>query len=163
MIILDSMIYDIITFSETWLTHKIEDFSISHNNYTIYRQDRSSKGGGVCIFVKKLIVVKEVQAKSINGADILILDIFTNIRAYTRLIAIYIPPKVAIVTKNLSNILDSLDFYLCHPDPLFIEDIVIVGDFNLPSIDWALINKNPSLQMNTGNALIDFIEARNLK
>ena len=45
---------DIIFGCETWLHKKIDTLEILPNNYTVYRKDRSSKGGGVLLAIKKL-------------------------------------------------------------------------------------------------------------
>lgn len=42
---------NIITLSETWLNSNIPDTEINLPNYTLYRSDRSSRGGGVAIYV----------------------------------------------------------------------------------------------------------------
>ena len=47
-----SVDYDIFLITETWLHGSIYDKEISPNGYNIYRFDRSSRGGGVLIFVK---------------------------------------------------------------------------------------------------------------
>lgn len=54
----------IITISETWLSTNISDSDISLNNYTLYRADRGSRGGGVATYVSSnlqshLVVPKE--------------------------------------------------------------------------------------------------------
>ena len=44
---------DIIFGCETWLNKKIETQEILPDNYIVYRKDRSSKGGGVLLAIKK--------------------------------------------------------------------------------------------------------------
>jgi hypothetical protein len=46
---------DIIFGCETWLHKKIDTLEILPNNYTVYRKDRSSKGGGVLLAIKNSI------------------------------------------------------------------------------------------------------------
>ena len=47
--------YDIIAITETWLSDNILDQEIIPTGYTIYRNDRSSRGGGVMLAVKHSI------------------------------------------------------------------------------------------------------------
>ena len=46
---------DIIFGCETWLNKKIETQEILPDSYIVYRKDRSSKGGGVLLAIKKSI------------------------------------------------------------------------------------------------------------
>ena len=46
---------DIIFGCETWLHKKIDTLEILPDNYTVYRKDRSSKGGGVLLPIKNSI------------------------------------------------------------------------------------------------------------
>ena len=54
-----SLIYskdcDIIAITETWLSENVLDQEIIPTGYTIYRKDRSSRGGGVMLAVKNSI------------------------------------------------------------------------------------------------------------
>lgn len=45
--------YSIVGVSETWLHEDIDDLSVSLPGYTFVRQDRSSRGGGVGVYIKK--------------------------------------------------------------------------------------------------------------
>ena len=47
--------YDIIAITETWLSENVLDHEIIPTGYTIYRKDRSSRGGGVMLAVKNSI------------------------------------------------------------------------------------------------------------
>ena len=47
--------YDIIAITETWLSDNLLDQEIIPTSYTIYRKDRSPRGGGVMLAVKNSI------------------------------------------------------------------------------------------------------------
>ena len=47
--------YDIIAITETWLSDNILDQEIIPTGYTIYRNDRPSRGGDVMLMVKRSI------------------------------------------------------------------------------------------------------------
>ena len=46
---------DILGVTETWLTDMIFDLEILPTNFTIYRKDRNSRGGGVMIAISNKI------------------------------------------------------------------------------------------------------------
>lgn len=50
--------YDIIAITETWLSKNIFDNEILPINYTIYCNDRGSRGGGVLFAVRDNIISK---------------------------------------------------------------------------------------------------------
>ena len=47
--------YSIYCFTETWLSNHIMDVEVIPSGFTIYRKDRSTRGGGVLIAVKSSI------------------------------------------------------------------------------------------------------------
>ena len=59
---LQSLIYckslDVFCITETWLTDFVVNNEIAPENYTIYRRDRGSRGGGVMIAVSNTIPSK---------------------------------------------------------------------------------------------------------
>lgn len=64
--------YDIFTLSETWLSEEIKDYVIKIPGYTIFRQDRERRGGGVAIYIRNCSHIRQVKliAKcTINDID----------------------------------------------------------------------------------------------
>ena len=61
---------DIIFGCETWLHKKIYTLEILPNNYTVYRKDRSSKGGGVLLAIKNSIN-SSIQADLDTDAELI--------------------------------------------------------------------------------------------
>lgn len=128
---------DIIAFTETWLYPSISTSELNFSNYTVFRCDRSSfnsssgRGGGVLIAVKSTLICKvlNVSVKSVEHVFVLI-NLGPNILI---LGCVYIPP------------LSPLTFYeqfFKAVNELFISNprakFVLLGDFNLPSLNWSL-------------------------
>ena len=69
-----SLNYQIIAITDTWLTSSIYDNDILPTQYTIYRSDWNSRGGGIMIAINQLIpskiisCSKEVEALTVQLA-----------------------------------------------------------------------------------------------
>ena len=63
---------DVLGLTETWLTSDIDDNELEFEGYSIFREDRGTKGksegGGVIIYVNSCL--KVVRLQNILGADI---------------------------------------------------------------------------------------------
>ena len=124
---------DIICIAETWFNSNSGNAEI--NGYKLYRCDReTSRGGGVCVYVKDTILSSESQL----------------IEAYESFEAIWLDIKVenerllvGCVYRSPSCPLDSgADFRSCfgcidkaRKDNV-IDGLLIIGDFNFPTIQW---------------------------
>ena len=60
-LLLFSKSIDIVCITETWLTNMISDPEIIPSNYTIYRNDRYTRGGGVLIAISMVLVVSQLS------------------------------------------------------------------------------------------------------
>ena len=125
---LDYMIYlhkpDIIALTETKLNPNICDSEII-SNYTVYRRDRSTgQGGGVLIAISDTLNIKVLDYYVDIQNEIISLDL--NFRGFSFVIACYYRPL------NIKSVTDIIDWHekQCNPN------VMIVGDFNLPEIDW---------------------------
>lgn len=56
---------DVLVITETWLRNSIPYPDLYLSGYNLFRQDRSSKGGGVAIFTKEYLQCTIALAKSI--------------------------------------------------------------------------------------------------
>ena len=99
--------------------------SYHRTKFNIYRQDRKSRGGGV------LVAINESLQSSIipSPDDLEIISVSITHQETIILCTVYIPPN------SDSDYLNSLLLYLSS---LYIshDHIILVGDFNLPDIDW---------------------------
>jgi hypothetical protein len=117
--------YDILCFTETHLDPTISDeYVLDSNHKTIYRKDRDIHGGGVLIAINKYIDHSPVK---FEGSEELI-GIFIPGVIDTLIFCIYIPPTKA--SAEIFSVFDNIDLNISQCNVLF------VGDFNLPDIDW---------------------------
>ena len=130
--------------SESWLDASVTDSMLDPSHiYQIFRHDRSNRvGGGVCALVANTIRCVKLSLTTANtdllihsDCDLLCLDVFLS-GVKQRIILVYRPPsssfnredllpKTNSLIKLLSNLIDS------H------NTTFILGDFNLPKIDWS--------------------------
>lgn len=132
---------EVIAMSETWLNHDVYDRELGFVNHVLYRKDRSvltstkSRGGGVL-----LAVPNSLKSYSINLPFNNVEQIFTRINcgSYKVIIGVvYIPPNS---DCNLySTHFDTLEF-IRNKFP--VDQLCIMGDFNLPEINWIEFNSN---------------------
>ena len=116
--------YDIIAITETWLSNNVFDNEILPANYTLYRNDRGSRGGGVLIAVRDNIISKVLS----SPADIEMLTVEVKASQSFIICVVYLPPAPSLsliqsLSSHLSQFQESCNF-------------VLLGDFNLPDINW---------------------------
>ena len=134
---INSCAIDLMFFTETWLTSRISDSMLSINNYTAIRSDRSySKGGGVILFHRDGLNIKCIDVDSskfdsaIANFEFLCIDLFEN-GLRTRFVCIYLPPKFSVCANTVKTLCKLIDNLSDPSIPCFV-----IGDFNLPKIDW---------------------------
>ena len=67
-----------------------------------------------------------------DDVEFIVTDMNTNIYLSKIRICVYISPHTASNSVNIENLCNILNNYVCVNFPVFI-----VGDFNLPTIDWS--------------------------
>ena len=161
--------YDIIVLCETWLAGDILDSELFCDRYLVYRRDRESSGfhnnksgGGVLIAVSKRLSSCRLCNCESKCEDVWVsVDIYIDNKLEKLFICgVYIPPPVQ--RHILEHFLDGANRVL--EKSVFS---LIMGDFNLGSIEWTgsvgspLI---PSLNKNSmyEHMLLDFIALNNL-
>lgn len=165
--------YDVVCLTETWLIEGIRDCELFDDRYLIWRRDRNysetnqSLGGGVLIAVRRHLPA-EVRYEWCSSAE----DIWiTLVLQHTK--------------PNLAYNIHICTVYMCHQSMgnsfseqlnIFSEKLVdivlnnatdkflILGDFNLPNLDWIQTNSDKFLVPNNiqGNTQIDFVDKLNL-
>ena len=136
-----SMNFHVIVLTETWLNESVLDAEVFDGRYQIFRRDRHSgtfsegkEGGGVLIAVCKSINAYRNASFESRCEDLWVtLDLSTN-RAFKtckkiHLCAAYLAPPVnnnliTYFTNRLNSIIND-------------EPVMIIGDFNLSSIEWS--------------------------
>ena len=115
--------FAIVAITETWLQDFIFDNEILPFNYTIYRNDRQSKGGGIMIALNN-----HLSSKGISTPDDLELTAVYLHQYHLTICVVYITPNTPIeYHKKLYDYLDTLPHN---------EHILLIGDFNAPDIEW---------------------------
>ncbi|MCP4473118.1 MAG: hypothetical protein GY821_00795 [Gammaproteobacteria bacterium] len=142
---LDNNQSSVLALVETWL-----DFDVSSsvgasivNHFNIYQLDRDyGKGGGILLFVPSSYSSSLVSKNITQEFEVITIDLMLNSNSTIRLIVVYRPPRDAssnfIGTENFFKYLDSVT-HKKFPS-------IIIGDFNLPKIDWLSnrVNDGPS-------------------
>lgn len=154
--------YDIISLVETNLAHHVDDNELGLIGYTIFRCDRTeltsnkSSGGGVIVAVSNSIPCFEISA---NSRDLEYLFIACKFPSLNMLIGnVYIPPgqPSSVYCKYLNAVDEVLNSSVEY------NEIVLMGDFNLPEVDWA--NADYSVTTNTSaRYLLELCATYNLK
>ena len=121
---------------ETWLTPDISNAEIEIVGYRLFRRDRSNirpgRGGGVLLYIKDNIVSNVYEDIFNFHCEALFCEI--NIDHNNLLVGVcYRSPTCEdIETKNLLNLIRKAS----------AKDLVIMGDFNYPNIDWLNITSD---------------------
>ncbi|XP_047144807.2 uncharacterized protein LOC124818279 [Hydra vulgaris] len=124
---------DVICVTETWFKAEPDVNIISYN---IFRSDRKTHGGGVCIFVKQCINQFETNNLQLNNN--FIEQIWTCIcfKNNKMLIGcIYRPPDISHEYNNY--VLLSINAAKMSIYQKEYSDLIITGDFNYNTIDWS--------------------------
>ena len=114
---------DILLVAETWLTPDTFDNEFTPPGFSVYRRDRSSRGGGVAVFVKLSSCLSSILSThdTIEGISVLISPALV-------ITCVYVPP--------------ASDFYYYLTLMDFMNNLtsdynhLVIGDFNMPDIDW---------------------------
>ena len=118
--------YDILVFTETWLSHNTTNDELSIPNFcSPFRKDRSNgQGGGVAIYVKKGFYAVERPDLNIHGLEALWIELTVNHRKLL-IGGIYRPPNSNNTHWHLLE--QSFD----QAFNLSFDNILITGDFNI--------------------------------
>ena len=124
-------LFDVIAISETWLTNSFPDSLLTNGlHYNVYRQDRATRDGGVCLFVTNYFPCFRVSvANNYFHVKVFAVDL-SFLSDNLRIIVCYNPPPH-------SDINYVHDLCLCLDELLHVNySAIILGDFNFPLISW---------------------------
>ena len=126
--------YNFVFITESWLNSDITVALIDpHALYSVIRKDRiGARGGGVCALIRKdFTVVPIVFATKYSHLEIIGFDI-VNVTPKLRLFVIYRSPHY-----NDQATTYATDLVYCLSDNVNEHySQIIMGDFNLPRINW---------------------------
>ncbi|KAF6026525.1 hypothetical protein EB796_015168 [Bugula neritina] len=153
--LLDQQSPDIFCLCETKLDSSVSDNELTRD-YTLYRRNRTDglgRGGGVLIGLsnKCPFVVSRINVS--HPGEIIALDL--SICGYSFTIACYYRRPC------IKQVEDIVNWYYDQTNP----NIVMVGDFNLPDIDWNDSNRpvlKTTRETNLHQLFVDFIISNNL-
>lgn len=126
-----SSTYDLICITESWLTNMIYNSEILPNDFTIFRKDRKTRGGGVLVAVKDSIPVQSLPTP--EDLEVVAVNLFY--KEVITMITVYIPPS-----SDLSY-LQSLFHYLSVTIQSS-KQVILLGDFNFPDIVWSALDSS---------------------
>ena len=117
---------------ENFLMDSINDSEIQIPGFSIVRYDRLLReGSGVCIYVRNTKSFSVCLKYSNSICDLLIVKLH---QPSLISILMYRPPTCSITEFN-DIILKTKSYIMSLPSPL--PNIIMLGDFNFPNIDWS--------------------------
>ncbi|CAB4010566.1 Hypothetical predicted protein [Paramuricea clavata] len=125
--------YDIICICETWLNDSIISSELLPG-YSVFRRDRVEKvGGGVLVAVKVNLHATRRPDLERNEIELVVVELNNTNSKPVILYTFYRPPVSGPeVFHHLSSSLQNTSESSC---------IVLVGDFNLPALDWTTFDE----------------------
>lgn len=113
-----------VVLTETWLNTFVSDDDVVPPGFTIFRKDRATRGGGVAVILKDYIVATLLS--DVPDLECLCLNVTLGGHNFV-LYAVYRAPD---------STTDYLTKLHAHMSQFTDRKIILVGDFNLPNIDW---------------------------
>ena len=103
----------LIILNETWLSSEISSNDLCLSNYTIYRKDRKTRGGGVLIAILSAFSSNKVE--TVSECEILAVDLLPNTPNCIRIITSYNPSSHdALNLKGICSQLEKLVYKAKH-------------------------------------------------
>lgn len=118
--------------TETWLHEGVSDAEIVPRNFTVYRRDRPSRGGGVAVILSTHVMVTPLKQIDDHESLCLKLSVFGN---SIILLAAYRSP-----TSDDDFLSKIYDFCVEYSG----SRLILTGDFNLPNINWSKLSSSSS-------------------
>lgn len=138
--------YEVICICETWLNESILNSEILPG-YSIFRRDRPDRvGGGILVAVKDNLRTTRRLDLEREGTELVVVELYKPNNKSLILYTFYRPPNSNDVLSQLnSSLQDTLESNCC----------VVIGDFNLPNLDWSTDHAAPI--NNGGQAIGDVL------
>nr|VZI30396.1 unnamed protein product [Spirometra erinaceieuropaei] len=130
---------DIVSLTETWLSENVDDRELMLPGFQLFRRDRRERqGGGVVTYVKHGLLVSEKTEQFACSAETIWLNIRVPGSHSLEVLTVYRPPRSD--PEADARLLEELGRFALRPD------VLIMGDFNAPLIDWSsLYARGPEL------------------
>ncbi|KXJ07594.1 hypothetical protein AC249_AIPGENE23028 [Exaiptasia diaphana] len=156
---LQDLMLDVIFGTESHLDPTINSAEIFPDQYDIYRKGRNIHCGGVFLAIKKSIFYSIPFNSFDFDCEVFWLNLLVNGGNPMFIGVFYRPPDSNILP--LENLQSSLDLITSGSN---LPNIILSGDFNLPSIDWNTYSVSPNPQYGTrvNNDFLDIINSSSL-
>ena len=146
-----------IALSETWLKSHISEAQISIPKYQIVRADRQGRDrGGALLYIHEDFTIIDQQ---IYDNSVCELAVCTLKPSNTIVASVYRPPDAT--DEEFSGMMKCLQDYINNASKDEHLDIVVLGDFNLPCINWDDISIRKSYDKDStqcAKTLLTFME-----
>ncbi|MGL5708022.1 MAG: endonuclease/exonuclease/phosphatase family protein, partial [Aeromonas sp.] len=127
----------IIALTETWIRADHPDVDLYIPNYSLHRCDRtSSQGGGCAIYSHSSLLANRIDDSDMSILDESLWIAFSSCGIDYILGCVYMPPSSFPSLER--KLIQTLDYVSLQTHPIKI----IMGDFNLPGIDWTNIDSS---------------------
>ena len=147
----------IIALSETWLKPHISNAQINIPNYQIVRADRELRYcGGALLYIHEDFTILEQRTFSNSVCELAVCLLKP---ANLLVSSLYRPPNAT--NAEFSEMLNHLQKFIDKVTPSHQLEILIMGDFNLPCMNWSDISIEKSYPKNTSECsrtLLNFME-----
>ena len=149
--------FDIVCITETWMNSSILDSEMSISGYSLHRKDRNDvdkhRGGGVAVYVHNdLSCVHREEIFEQNFPETIWCNINCNGRNTLIGVCYRAPDSVQINDEALYSLIDRVSK----------ENVVIMGDFNFPELDWSrpesIGDSHPFIECLSNNFLIQLVD-----
>jgi len=126
--------YSCVFVTESWLKNSVTDGQLDNNGqFCVHRRDRPNRSGGgiLALISRKFHSFPVPVPEKFQMLEVIAVTVVTPLRNF-RFINVYRPPDFNLSAREDMKLLcDCLDF-LCNTH----DTVVLLGDFNLPHIDW---------------------------
>ncbi|VDL97188.1 unnamed protein product [Schistocephalus solidus] len=130
---------DVIFLTETWLSYYVDDREFTIPGYQLFRRDREGhQGGGIVTYVKHGLLVSEKTEQFACSFEAIWLTIKVPRSHSLEVLTVYRPPRSDFEAD--AYLLEELERFASR------SDVLIMGDFNAPLIDWSSVHaRSPEL------------------
>ena len=113
---------------ETWLVPEVPSSSVAVDGFRVVRGDGSDaiRKHGCCLYVSESLSFVPIEIDLPNIADVLLV----NLNVWV--LVVYSPPSYTVEQDD--RLIRFLNEFIVG------KEVIIVGDFNLPSLDWCSDN-----------------------
>ena len=121
--------FDVVCVNETWLSSNVYNAEILHPGYTIVRNDRKTRGGGLMLGLKTSTFKSVREIEHNHDLEIAVAEVTTSSNMKMLVCSCYRPPDAE---KSWMDKFESFLQDVCTRH----SKIVVAGDFNLPRPCW---------------------------